>query len=80
MVRHRRSGTARTLSVFPLLQAASDKTDASRSWSLLYGLAGYKREGLHKSFRLLYFLNVGRRTAAREHDIYGDGMKDAGKL
>ena len=80
MVRHRRSGTARTLSVFPLLQAASDKAAASRSWSLLYGLAGYERDGLHKSFRLLYFLHVGRRTAARDHDLDGDGEKDAGKL
>lgn len=86
VTRHRRSGTTSQLSLFPLLQTASGKAGSSRSWSLLYGLAGYERDGLHKEFRLLYFLRFGRRSVVRDHDRGGDtlpdgdGVKDAGKL
>ncbi len=59
LYRHRRGTAGRRLSVFPLLQTASDEVTASRSWSLLYGLAGYRRDGVRKSLGLLYFLNVG---------------------
>jgi len=60
MYRRRHSGEGNRLSVFPLLQTSSeDGALARRSWSLLYGLLGYQREGLHKQFRLLYFIKFG---------------------
>lgn len=60
LYRHRRSESSRQLSVFPLLQTAGNTARQATSWSLLYGLAGYEREGLHKTYRLLYFLKFGR--------------------
>lgn len=86
LYRHRRSGTDRQLSVFPLLQATSSRRIPSRSWTLLYGLAGYEQDGLHREIRLLYFFRFGRRTPVRavavEQDILpgGDTIKDAGAL
>jgi len=86
LYRHRRSGRERQVSLFPLLQTASGKEDSSRSWSLLYGLAGYERDGLHKEFRLLYFLRFGRRSSVPVPDMDknilqgGGGIGDAGNL
>lgn len=86
LYRHRQNATARTLSLFPLLQTASDRPKDSRSWSLLYGLMGYKREGLHKSLQLLYFIHVGRQGGVPDSDINkealpgGEETKNTGKL
>ncbi|MBT3192926.1 MAG: hypothetical protein HN341_10260 [Verrucomicrobia bacterium] len=62
MYRRRRAASDRRMSIFPVLQTASSTAagDTQRSWSILYGLVGYKREGLHKQFRLLYFLKFGK--------------------
>jgi len=64
LYRHQCSENSRRLSVFPLLQtsAAIDETGdkSKRSWSLLYGLIGYKRDGLQKQFKMLYFLKFGK--------------------
>jgi hypothetical protein len=61
MYRRRRDQKERRLSVFPLLQtSASTSDDSRRAWSLFYGLLGYKREGLHKQYRVLYFLKFGK--------------------
>jgi len=51
--------------VFPLLQAHRDEAGATRSWSLLYGLAGMERKGADRTWRLLYFLRFGSRTAGK---------------
>ncbi len=61
--RHRRNAEAksRSVSIFPLIQTSSSGGETpSRSWSLLYGLLGYEREGLHRRLTLLYFLRLGR--------------------
>ena len=61
LYRRRRTEESRSMSVFPLLQTSSSTADEGRrSWSLLYGLIGYKREGLRKQLRMLYFLKFGR--------------------
>ena len=63
LYRHRRNRTDRRLSIFPLLQSASSHIENEpprRRWSFLYGLIGYEREGLHKQFRMLYFIKFGR--------------------
>lgn len=70
LYRHQYSNVKRRISVFPLFQSSSkvsesgDKRD--KSWSLLYGLLGYKREGLHKQFKMLYFLKFGDLKDKRE--------------
>ncbi len=47
-------------SVFPLIELHRDDSgEGERSWSLLKGLIGWKREGSRKSLRLLYFLRFG---------------------
>jgi hypothetical protein len=43
------------LSLFPLFSCDRSMADDSRQWSFLMGLTGYKREGLRKTYRLLYF-------------------------
>ncbi len=58
--RHRRTGNTRRFSVFPMVQGMSDADRDSHALSFMYGLAGYRREGLHRQFRLLYFLRFGR--------------------
>lgn len=50
-------------SVFPLfsMESSSPVVDEFR-WDVLYGLIGYKRDGLKKSYRLLYFLHIDRES------------------
>lgn len=45
----------RHLSLFPLFSCGKRPADDFREWSLLMGLTGYKREGLLKTYRMLYF-------------------------
>ncbi len=63
LYRRQHSKNDKRLSVFPVIQASSSKENGEvkgkRSWSLLYGLIGYKREGLQKQFKMLYFLKFG---------------------
>jgi hypothetical protein len=57
LYRYRRDdGGTRKFSIFPFFcySDASD-TQPRRRWSVLLGLAGYEREGLQKTLRLLYF-------------------------
>ncbi len=65
LYRHRRTATQRDVSVFPLLQMHRDEAGATRSWSLLYGLAGMERKGADRTWRLLYLLRFGSRTAGK---------------
>jgi hypothetical protein len=64
LYRRRRDEDERRLSLFPVLQYsvsdAESKAESRREWSLLYGLIGYKREGLQKQFKMLYFLKFGK--------------------
>ncbi len=58
--RERRAGESREFSVFPLVSMSNDDgRGRSREWSLLKGLLGYRREGTHRSLRVLYFLRFG---------------------
>ena len=51
------AGGGRRASLFPLYASEKETNgEGSRRWSLLYGLAGYEREGLRRTFRLLYFI------------------------
>ena len=45
----------RHLSLFPLFSFGKRPVEDFREWSLLMGLTGYKREGLRKTYRVLYF-------------------------
>jgi len=45
----------RHFSLFPLFSSDRSVEDDSRKWSFLMGLTGYKREGLRKTYRVLYF-------------------------
>lgn len=56
LFRYRRGETSSRLSLFPLFSFSRDARARSREWSFLLGLAGSRREGLRRSFRLLYFL------------------------
>jgi len=58
LFRWRRGGDGDgTVSLFPLFSwQRLTGNGRSRRWSLLLGLAGYEREGLRRSYRLLYFL------------------------
>ncbi len=60
---HRRTATQRDVSVFPLLRTHRDDAREARSWSLLYGLAGVEKEGVRRTWRLLYFLKFRNRPA-----------------
>jgi len=64
LYRRRRDENEKHLSLFPLFQSsASDinsETESSHKWSVLYGLFGYKRQGLQKQFKMLYFLKFGK--------------------
>ncbi len=61
LYRHRRDEQSSRISLFPLVQSAASTGETSgRSWSLLYGLVGYRREGVQKQFRLLYLLKFGK--------------------
>jgi hypothetical protein len=67
MVRVAREEERLDWSVFPLVSSA--RKAEGRSWRLLYGLAGYEREGLQKSYQLLYFVRIRRGgTAAAVRD------------
>lgn len=49
-------------SVFPIVDWERGEEDEQevRSWNLLKGLIGYERKGMHKRYRLLYFIRWGR--------------------
>ncbi len=70
LYRRQRSEDGGRISVFPLLQASSAKSKngckRDKSWSLLYGFVGYKREGLQKQFKMLYFLKFGKLEQNKE--------------
>lgn len=67
--RHQRDTESRDFSIFPLVQVSSDTEDASRRVSLLYGLLGYRRSGLQRSARLLYFLRFNWGTSEEETPV-----------
>jgi len=78
LYRHRRGKQGRRLSVFPILQFESAQGDGEQSvgrrgWSLLYGLVGYRRDGLHKEIKLIYFIKFrwGRSESAESGDGCG---------
>ena len=58
LFRWQRGGGAGYVSLFPLFSTGHADTDDGevREWSFLKGLIGYKREGLRKKYRLLYFI------------------------
>jgi hypothetical protein len=58
LFRWQRGGGAAYVSLFPLFSTGRAETDNGdiREWSFLKGLIGYKREGLRKKYRLLYFI------------------------
>jgi len=60
---YRRQNTGkdkRSWSVFPLFSwERSAENGGSREWNFLKGLVGYKRDGLLKTYRLLYFIHLG---------------------
>ena len=61
MVRWKRSDACRELRIFPVVESHHG-LDA-RSWRFLYGLLGYRRDDLQKSYQLLYFLRIRRDIA-----------------
>lgn len=60
LFRWQRGGGVKYVSLFPLFSAGSagDDNNGSYEWSFLKGLAGYEREGLRKTYRLLYFIKL----------------------
>jgi hypothetical protein len=58
LFRWQRGGGVKYVSLFPLFSAGStgDVNDGSYEWSFLKGLIGYDRQGLRKTYRLLYFM------------------------
>jgi hypothetical protein len=61
LVRHRTSGpgSSRT-SIFPLASWSREEGEnASREWSVLHGLVGYRRDSNGAAVRLLYVFNIG---------------------
>ena len=73
---------SRGWSVFPLLRSErSAEGEGTRSCDLLRGLLGYRREGLRRQVRLLYFLNLGgrmKREPGEEVEQALDSRRDAG--
>jgi len=65
--RRRVDEDSRRVSLFPLFSARREGTEA-RKWSFLMGLAGYEREGLRKTYRLLYFFrhSTGKQAVDEE--------------
>jgi hypothetical protein len=65
LYRHRRGPDGGRVSVFPLfsLRRAADGA-AQREWSVLLGLAGYRRRGPERTYRLLYLLRFTTGTGA----------------
>jgi hypothetical protein len=59
--RHRRQEGTRRLSLFPVFERSRREDGAEVEWSVLKGLAAYRRFGLEYEFRLLYFLSFHRR-------------------
>lgn len=43
-------------SLFPLFNTYSDGSGNTNGWNILGGIIGYKREGLQKRYKLLYFI------------------------
>jgi len=71
MVRWERSPDEHDVRVFPLLE--SQEQDETRRWRFLYGLLGYERDDLQKSYQLLYFLRIRRvrdRDTEASDDVY----------
>ncbi|MFU8780053.1 MAG: hypothetical protein ACNA71_03400, partial [Kiritimatiellia bacterium] len=62
LVRVEASAGEREWSVFPVI--SSHQGADTRSWRFLYGLLGYQRDGLQKSYQVLYFLRIRRRVCA----------------
>lgn len=58
LARWRRDGRGnRDLRLFPLFSEAKQSAGSDvREWRILLGLAGYRREGLRKTYRLLYVM------------------------
>lgn len=76
LYRHRRDTGRRETSLFPLWQMETvEGPPWQRSWSLLYGLLGYAREGLHKQLRMLYFFKLGWQT---DVTVGADASREAG--
>jgi hypothetical protein len=61
MFRYRRDQKGmRRFSLFPVFSTRRiEEGEGGREWSFLLGLLGYRREGLRKSYRLLYFIRFG---------------------
>lgn len=71
MVRQRSgSDGSRHVSVFPVVEWGREATGTGTGgWSILKGLVGYRRQGLQKEFRILYFLRFQRREQ-REGSVF----------
>ena len=74
MFRWERTPEVRDVRLFPLLE--SREKDDTRRWRFLYGLLGYEREDLQKTYQLLYFLRIrrggGREGRATDEDGRGE--------
>ncbi len=58
LVRWEQSTDQHDLRVFPLLHSQAEED--VRSWRFLYGLVGYERDDLQRTYQLLYFLRIRR--------------------
>lgn len=54
----------RHMSLFPLFSCGRSPAEDSREWSLLWGLTGYHREGLRRTYRVLYFFKFSTNEGA----------------
>ncbi|MBN2302706.1 MAG: hypothetical protein JXN60_09345 [Lentisphaerae bacterium] len=70
-VRHRKDGRGgRRFSVFPLFSIERTvEGDRGGEWSFLLGFMGCEREGLRKTYRLLYFIKWHRDKSERKIDV-----------
>lgn len=55
-------------SVFPFVKTSGSSRAERTQWSVLGGLLGYRRQGLRKTYRLLYFLDVTTGTSRPERE------------
>jgi hypothetical protein len=59
LFRYRRdSGGGKYVSLFPVFTKGHSSDGEKTEWSFLKGLCGYNREGLRKTYRLLYFIKL----------------------
>lgn len=56
--RHRRQEGTRRVSLFPIFERSRREDGSEVEWSVMKGLAAYRRFGLEYEFRLLYFLRI----------------------